>query len=66
MELWMYVVVAILPLPNLWAIWHAFFHSFPSAHERLLWICCGVFIPIVGGIAYLIFGLKRSSKPVRE
>jgi len=60
MDIWFYVVLAILPLPNLWAIWHAYFHRFPTAHERLLWMACGVLVPIIGGFIYLVFGLKRS------
>lgn len=57
----------LLMLPaalNLWAIWHAMKHDFPLEKERLLWILAGIFLPLLGGILYLLFGLRRS-KPLR-
>lgn len=51
----------ILPdILNLWAIWHAMNHAFPLEKERLLWILAGIFLPVLGGILYLLFGLRRS------
>ena len=54
-----YILVALPILPNLWAIWHGFHHSFPSQQERLIWILLAVFVPVIGGIAYLLFGRRR-------
>lgn len=57
----------LLMLPaalNLWAIWHAMNHEFPLEKERLIWILAGIFLPVLGGILYLLFGLRRS-KPLR-
>lgn len=57
----------LLMLPaviNLWAIWHAVNHRFVQEKERTLWILAGIFLPVLGGLFYLIFGLRRS-KPLR-
>ena len=56
----------LLMLPailNLWAICHATAHTFPLEKERVLWVLAGIFLPFLGGLLYLIFGLKRS-KPL--
>ncbi len=47
-------------LVNIWSIWHASRHSFPGEKEQLFWILGGVFFPVAGGIAYLLFGLRRA------
>ena len=47
-------------LLNLWAIWHAGTHDFPGPFERAVWIVIGVAAPVLGGLAYLCFGLRRS------
>ena len=49
-------------IPNLWGIWHAFHRNFPTPQERLIWVGACVFIPVIGGIAYLIFGMRRARK----
>ncbi|MDE5681954.1 MAG: PLD nuclease N-terminal domain-containing protein [Mailhella sp.] len=56
----------LLMLPailNLWTIWHAMKHDFPNEKERVLWVLAGIFLPVLGGISYLVFGMKRS-KPI--
>lgn len=61
------LTIFLLMLPailNLWTIWHAMNHVFSQEKERLLWVLAGIFLPVLGGILYLIFGLKRS-KPIR-
>ena len=59
-----WVLILTLPVLNLWAICHAALRTFPSGpQERILWVMLAVFIPVLGGIAYLVFGLKRASKP---
>ena len=60
MENLFWVVVLSLPiLPNLWCIWHASRHEFPTPRERILWIRAGTFAPIIGGILYLCIGCHR-------
>ena len=63
MELWQYAILAILPLPNLWGIWHAFHRNFPNPQERLIWMGVCIFVPVIGGLAYLLFGFRRSRRP---
>ncbi|MDL2207819.1 PLDc N-terminal domain-containing protein [Desulfovibrio sp. OttesenSCG-928-M14] len=58
----LYLLLGIPALPNLFGIWHAFNRVFPSSQERLIWLGVCVFVPIVGGLLYLIFGIRRSQK----
>jgi hypothetical protein len=54
----------LLPiLPNLWSIWHIFHHDFRSPQEKLAWLAAAVFIPVAGGVAYIIMGRKHARKP---
>ena len=53
-----------MPLLNLWAICHVARRNFPGGQqERILWIMPAVFIPVLGGIIYALFGMKRAQKP---
>ena len=54
------LLVALPILPNLWCIWHAMRHEFPGQMEKYFWVLAGVFLPVLGGLAYLIFGWRRS------
>ncbi len=64
LPLYVQIGLALAPLLNLWAICHAALRAFPGEHqERILWMLLAVFIPILGGIIYLLFGMKRSRKP---
>ena len=57
-------VAALVPiLPNLWSIHHAFWREFPSVNEKMIWLVAAVFVPVLGGLAYLFFGRKRGKKP---
>ncbi|MDL2317284.1 PLD nuclease N-terminal domain-containing protein [Desulfovibrio sp. OttesenSCG-928-A18] len=56
------VFVGFLAIPNLFGIWHAFHRIFPSNQERLIWIGVCIFVPVLGGICYLIFGFRRARK----
>ncbi|MDR1686520.1 MAG: PLD nuclease N-terminal domain-containing protein [Desulfovibrio sp.] len=58
-----YGLLALPALINLFGIAHAFRRVFPSPQERLLWLGCCVFVPVVGGLAYLVFGMRRAAKP---
>lgn len=55
------LALAFLPaLLNLWGIWHAFSHRFASPVERFIWMIVCVFVPLLGGLGYLLFGWRRS------
>ena len=62
---WQLCLLALPILPNLWCIWHAAKHEFPGATEKYLWIFGSVFLPIIGGLLYLLFGFRRS-KPAPQ
>ncbi len=49
-------------LPNLWAIWHSFHSEFATPQEKMVWIAVSVFLPVLGGLAYLIWGRKRARR----
>ncbi len=54
---------ALLMLPafiNLWSIYHATRHTFPRENERALWLTACIFLPVLGGVLYLLFGLRRA------
>ncbi|WP_300157929.1 PLDc N-terminal domain-containing protein [Solidesulfovibrio sp.] len=55
------LIVAILP--NYIAIWQSFHREFPSHLERMCWFLLAIFVPLLGGLAYLIWGRKRGRKP---
>lgn len=56
------VLIALPALLNLWGIRHAFHRAFPTPQERLLWIGVCIFVPLLGGLAYLFFGMRRSRR----
>ena len=54
----------LLPiLPNCFAIWHCFHREFPTPLERMFWFLLAIFVPVLGGIVYLLWGRKRGVKP---
>lgn len=58
------VLVLTLPiLPNLWSIRHAFKHDFSSEKEKMFWIRLATFLPVIGGLAYIIRGRLRALPP---
>lgn len=59
----LFMALAIIPiLPNMWCIYHAFKREFPTPAEKMAWMGVGVFIPVVGGLIYLIWGRRRGHK----
>lgn len=58
-----YVLIGLPALFNLFGIWHAFNRVFPTPQERLIWLGACVFIPVIGGLFYIIFGMRRAKKP---
>ncbi|SHN54516.1 PLDc N-terminal domain-containing protein [Desulfovibrio litoralis] len=63
--LWI-VFITIPALPNLWCIWHAYHHEFDSPVTRIIWIMVGIFIPVIGGIAYFFFGRPKAKKAINK
>ena len=59
--LWWHWLILTLPiLPNLWSIWHVRGHAFATDQEKALWFVLAVFVPVLGGIGYLLFGVRRA------
>jgi len=52
-------LLALPILPNLWAIWHIFRNDFSTPQEKMAWAGGTVFLPVLGGIVYFLFGRKR-------
>lgn len=63
MDILTLLLLGIPAIPNLFGIWHAFHRVFPTPNERLIWMAICVFVPVVGGVLYLVFGLRRARKP---
>ena len=60
---WFKPVLLLLPmLPNWWGLWHAWRHSFANPAVRMLWMCACVFLPVAGGLAYLLWGRAGALK----
>lgn len=62
MDLLTLLLLGIPAIPNLFGIWHAWGRVFPTQQERLIWLGVCVFVPVIGGVAYLIFGMRRAKK----
>ena len=60
LEWWQIALLFLPALLNLWGIWHAFNHTFETPLERVLWMVACVFVPVLGGVAYLLFGWRRA------
>ena len=56
-------LMALPILPNFLAIWHSFYRVFPTHTEKMFWFLLAIFVPVLGGVAYLIWGRKRGHKP---
>ena len=57
-----FLVIGLFAIPNLFGIWHAFHRVFPTPQERLIWMAACVFVPVIGGVCYLLFGFRRARK----
>jgi len=55
------LVLAILP--NYIAIWQSFRREFPTPLERMFWFLLAIFVPVLGGLVYLVWGRKRGRNP---
>ena len=49
-------------LPNMWALKHAFHHDFPTEKEKWRWMMACIFLPCIGGLAYIFVGRRHASK----
>lgn len=58
------ILLFIPAIPNLWGIWHAYQRVFPTQQERLIWLGVCIFVPAIGGLLYLVFGMRRAKKYV--
>ncbi|MEA4855786.1 MAG: PLDc N-terminal domain-containing protein [Solidesulfovibrio sp.] len=56
-------VLILAILPNYIAIWQSFHREFPTPLERMFWFLLAIFVPLLGGLAYLVWGRKRGRKP---
>lgn len=56
-------VAAICLLISFWAIWHAYWRTFPTGQEKALWLVAVVFLPFAGALAYLFIGRNRGRLP---
>lgn len=61
MNAFFWLLALTLPiLPNFWCIWHASRHAFPGPNEQKLWVRAGIFAPVLGGLLYLLVGMRRA------
>lgn len=52
-------LLALPMLPNLWGIRHAYRHRF-QGQRQIIWMLICVFVPLIGGLAYLLVGRSRA------
>ena len=64
MDFFTLVLLGLPALPNLFGIWHSYHRIFPTDKERLIWLGVCIFVPVLGGISYLLFGFRRARKYV--
>lgn len=65
---WWHVLVAIIPiLPNLWSVWHIWSHDFnDDLPKKVTWLMLCVFLPVVGGLLYLLLGKRLAGKKINR
>ena len=56
-------LLAIPAIPNIWAIYHAYYREFPTPQEKMAWVGAAIFVPVIGGLVYLFIGRRRAIKP---
>lgn len=66
LELWQLAVVFSPLLIVFWSLWHISVRTFPTFQERYYWILFCSFVPVIGTLIYIIFGIRRSSKTVSK
>ncbi|MBQ9537137.1 MAG: PLDc N-terminal domain-containing protein [Desulfovibrionaceae bacterium] len=63
---WWYVLIAVLPLPNLWSIWHIWSHEFASFQQKVGWLCFVVFVPVLAGLIYIFYGKRFALQKIKR
>lgn len=54
---WWHTLIILLPmLPTFWSIWHIWNHSFITFQRKMLWLAFVVFVPVIGGLVYIVWG----------
>lgn len=57
---WWHILLFLLPiLPNLWSIWNIWTHSFKDYNQKIIWLVIAVFLPLVGGLLYILIGRRH-------
>lgn len=62
MTWWMIPLLLLPMLPTFWSIWDIWSHSFVSYNRKMAWLALAVFVPVLGGIIYILFGRKEARK----
>ena len=60
----LFLLLIIPILPNSWAILHNFRCEFNTPQEKMAWLAAAVFLPVIGGIIYIIWGRRRGQKVI--
>ncbi len=65
---WWHALLAFLPLLlNLWSIWHVWCHDFSGDFQKkVLWLCVSTFLPILGGLIYILAGRRQAGARLRR
>ncbi|MBQ4568129.1 MAG: PLDc N-terminal domain-containing protein [Desulfovibrio sp.] len=64
---WWHLLVALLPmLPTFWSIWHIWAHEFENPQQRALWLVLVVFVPVLGGIIYIVTGRRKALSKIQK
>ncbi len=58
-------LLALPILPNLWSIWHIFKNDFATPQEKMIWVFVATFLPVIGGIVYILWGRRKVIKGER-
>lgn len=62
---WWHVLVALIPmLPTFWSIVHIWGHRFANPTQRALWLVLVVFLPVIGGLIYIVAGRRKAGAPL--
>ena len=60
------LLLMLLPaIPNLWGLRHAMYHEFDDPREKTRWMLACVFLPCIGGLAYIAAGRRHARKGIR-
>lgn len=60
--IWIIPLLLIPILPNLWSIVHVYKNVFPTPQERAAWLVGLIILPVIGGLGYILFGVRRAKK----